>query len=409
MAGGPLTTPSCWCRTRTILSVLLVTVFCFAGAVAAWAAEDPALEAFRAAKQAYYRNPAEAVELFKNLLKKHRDSEWTPEAYYWLAKSLEASKADRGEVIRAYALFLRNWPHHELSDQAAFAIADSYRNQRTSREDLTTALDRFQKFLREYPQSDRVPEAYFKMGDLHRALHDYDKAIETFGKVVKDYPQSPFVLPARMGVADSLFLARRLDESIEAYNLILDVPMGDGQHQEVRLALLDAFLDANRLQEAGQQAVTIRQEADDKRYRQDYAEFQTRCRLAGYYQSHQQYDAAVAELRAYMDRFPNSEYVWPARLELGFVYVMAEKPHEAGEQFHLIIAKHPRRESDKPPALVVGAYYGRAWAAELAKDYARAIEQYQYVVNTYPKYDYAAEAQKRLKALRERLESEDKK
>jgi len=51
------------------------------------------------------------------------------------------------------------------------------------------AIAGFNKFLALYPKSDLADNAYFWVGECHRALEKYEEAILAYQKVINDYPQ----------------------------------------------------------------------------------------------------------------------------------------------------------------------------------------------------------------------------
>lgn len=66
-----------------------------------------------------------------------------------------------------------------------------------------TAIDRFRRFLQNYPSSDYADNALFWMGECHAKLGDHERAVLTFQDVVKEYPDGNKVPDAlfRQGIA----------------------------------------------------------------------------------------------------------------------------------------------------------------------------------------------------------------
>ncbi len=391
------------CRFPVILTVVLLLLLL---STRGFPADEPDLEAFRAAKQAYFKKPAQAAELFTKFLTDYRQSKWIPEACYWLAKSLETAKADRSKVIKAYTFFLRRYPNHELSDEATFAIAELYRNRRRNRGELRKALDRYLKFVKTYPDSDRVPEAYFKIGDLQATLKQHDKALEAFRKVTTDFAESSFAVPARIGEAKCLHRLRKFDEAIAAYGKLLKLTLNDSDRLKVHLALLSCYLDSDRLQEALTEAGKIRSKTDSRSSRQGWAVLDSYRRVASYYQRKKDYPKAVAEMSEYIKRFGNSPGVWSAHFAMGDIYLSARQYRQARAEFEKIICKHPKTNDKRRPDIIIYALYRRAYSYEREKNYAKAVTLYEALVADHPKTWQARNATRRIVVLKKKIASQ---
>jgi TolA-binding protein len=396
-----------WSSHRVLsLLVIFCTLVCWVGPACGDEPAGPDTEAFQGAKQIFFRNPQQAVEQFRDFIRKYPDSEWTSEAYYWLAKSMETSKADRSEVIKAYTTFLDLYPKHKLADEAAFAIAEVYRNRRTGNSDLEKALERYDRFIEMYPKSDRVPEAWFKMGDVQAALRHYDKALEAYGKVIGNCPKSSFVLPARIGEADSLSRMAEYDKALPGFNSLLTESLTDWDRLRVRLGLLNIYLKTKKIEEAKAEAERIRAEADKQGHQQDSAALSSYRMIADYYQQTKEYDKALDEMTAYMERFPNSDGVWTARSLKAEIYLSAGKPVEARKEFAEILKDHPKAKDKNPPDTVLGAWYRTAYTYEVEKNIPEAIRQYQQLAETYPDNYRGKAARKRADELNKQLEEQ---
>ena len=53
------------------------------------------------------------------------------------------------------------------------------------------ALEAFDKLIRGYPTSDRVPDAYYRKGVALRSLKQPDRAREAWEYVAKNFPDKP--------------------------------------------------------------------------------------------------------------------------------------------------------------------------------------------------------------------------
>ncbi len=89
-------------------------------------------------------------------------------------------------AIQGFETYLRAFPRTEQSDNAQFYIAESYQLDGKMKE----ALAAYERVIAEYPQGDRVPDAYYKRGVILGSLNQPDRARESFETVIKNYPTS---------------------------------------------------------------------------------------------------------------------------------------------------------------------------------------------------------------------------
>ncbi|CAO1664094.1 MULTISPECIES: tol-pal system protein YbgF [Salinicola] len=66
--------------------------------------------------------------------------------------------------------------------QAAFQLVQSRQ--------FDSAIDAFQGFISDYPQSSLLPNAHYWLGELYSAQSQLDQAADAFDTVISDYPQS---------------------------------------------------------------------------------------------------------------------------------------------------------------------------------------------------------------------------
>ena len=66
-------------------------------------------------------------------------------------------------------------------------IGNSYYAMGNYREAVTA----FQKVITDYPQTDSVPQAYYKLGLSYEGLKQTDLARRAYETLIKDFPTSP--------------------------------------------------------------------------------------------------------------------------------------------------------------------------------------------------------------------------
>jgi tol-pal system protein YbgF len=90
-------------------------------------------------------------------------------------------------AINGFQDFLANHPESEYADNAAYYLGDSYFRQ--GRHEL--AIQAFDQVINLYPKGDKASVAYFKKAVAQQELQQMDQAIETLQKVKKLFPDSP--------------------------------------------------------------------------------------------------------------------------------------------------------------------------------------------------------------------------
>ncbi len=67
----------------------------------------------------------------------------------------------------------------------------------------------FQDFIKQFPASVRVPNAYYWQGNAQFALKDYQSAMGSYEKLLKDFPETPKAADAMYGISSCLKALRR--------------------------------------------------------------------------------------------------------------------------------------------------------------------------------------------------------
>lgn len=372
------------------------------------AAEDPAAVRFRELRNLYRRDPAKAAAGFRGFLKSFPKSDWADDAQYWLAMSLEKSRAKRRDVVAAYQALVDKHPKSSYRDDACFAVAEVWRRRARRPEDRTQAIKAYLDFIEKCPKSKRLSEAKLKIGELYRGLRKYKKAAGFFRRVVKEHPKSSFATHAHLQLARTYLKLGRVEEALAIYSGRLKTNLPEKQRIGVRLDMVDCYLRQkdreNGLKKALKTCKDIREEARRKKGLEDYAEYKTREKMARFYLGRKKYTEAEAEYQAYIARFGKSVGVWQARLNIGTIRLAAGKPADARKILHVITSKYPPGPKSLP-WYVYQAMYFEAYTYEIEKNRCEARRHYKSLLEHYPRTYYGRRARKNL----EKLEKEAKK
>ncbi|MFQ5825527.1 MAG: outer membrane protein assembly factor BamD [bacterium] len=197
------------------------------------------VERFKIAKQMFSkRDYFEAKSQFKILTLNNPGSPFVDEAQFFLAESHFNLK----EYILAadeYNRLFRLYPNSKWADQAQFKIGMcAYKlSPKYSLDQKYTfqAIESFQGFIENFPDSDLVPEAEkllnvcrtklakkeFKTGELYRKLHDYYAALVYFNSILDNYYDTKFATDALYWKAECLHKLERNDESHDAFTELI--------------------------------------------------------------------------------------------------------------------------------------------------------------------------------------------
>jgi len=104
--------------------------------------------------------------------------------------NLASQKLNQGQPAKARDLFqdfLNRYPKDELAANAQYWLGETY----YAREEWNDAIVEFQKVLKEYKGSDKVPDALLKIGMSFQAQGDCQNALLFFDEVGQAHKTAP--------------------------------------------------------------------------------------------------------------------------------------------------------------------------------------------------------------------------
>ncbi len=133
----------------------------------------------------------EAITHYRSLIAEGRDTTALPEFRLRLAKSY-FYVWQFSDALAQYQELIRLFPGTPQAERAAFEIGVTHYTQgeRSRAEDgaFLRAIDSYQRFLKDYPQSRWAPEARFGIGASLEELDRLPEALEAFEAVKKSHP-----------------------------------------------------------------------------------------------------------------------------------------------------------------------------------------------------------------------------
>lgn len=101
-------------------------------------------------------------------------------------------------------------PYEEAARDAFDAAEASF-----SKTNYKPALDKYEKFLADFPKSSLADDAVFRIGTIHEAMGDIPSAARAFERIIAEYPSSDLASEARFKLGVSRFRAERWSEAVE--------------------------------------------------------------------------------------------------------------------------------------------------------------------------------------------------
>ena len=93
---------------------------------------------------------------------------------------------------------------------------------------LRVALEKFNQLIRDYPTSDKIDDAAYRMGDIYEYFKDYEIAALCYERTFQWNPDAPY--PARFKAAQ--ILDQRLHRRSEALDLYKEAVLRESDQTE---------------------------------------------------------------------------------------------------------------------------------------------------------------------------------
>ncbi len=96
-------------------------------------------------------------------------------------------------AIESFESFLKNNPQSDYAANAVYWIGECH----YTLSDLSKAKEAFLKVVEVYPKSHKTPDALLKLGYTLSAMKEKEKATGIFERIITSYPSSPAAIKAR--------------------------------------------------------------------------------------------------------------------------------------------------------------------------------------------------------------------
>lgn len=285
------------------------------------------------------KKPQEAIATLQPLLATIRTPALQAEAQYLIGTSqLELNRA--AEAAKSLAASLAADPKWRQADETLLALAMAHHRL----DELPKAKAAIDRLIAEFPNSQVLDKAYYRLGEYNYVTGDYPAAATSYQQVIDQWPQSSLFVPA-------------LHE------------LGCAQLAQQDAAGAEKTLD-RLLKEHPQHPLAAR-----ARYTRGMARYQQA-----------KYAPAIEDLQAMLQATPQASEQADARYVLGLCQMGLKQYGAAQATFgQLLDQKPPYSGSDN-------ALYQLAWAEKLSGDDAKAAATFAELAQKHPDSSRAAEA-----------------
>lgn len=321
---------------------------------------------------------------------------------YELANALLNQKK-YAEAIEIYEKFLRESQDSEKVPEAMYRIGLCYYRQ----EYYTQAIEVWSGLEQKFPAHERTKEAVFQIADTYFRAQKYDKAVETYRKIIAQYPKDPKIMEATLKIGQSYYNAGGDDKAIEELEAFLKKYPDDPKSVET-LDLLEASLDrleSSRGEAQRSKGIVLLKglvEAFPKSRLAAESQFRIGRRIFGW----KNYDKAILEFESVILNYAESPHIGEAQFYAAECYYLLKKYEDAISTFKRFLQNFPGSE------FAAAALFHMGTAHYNSQDYNSAIVAYKDLLAQSPDSEFASAAlfnlalsQKKLLKLAEAADS----
>lgn len=317
-----------------------------------------------------------ALELYEKVIEEFPSSRYLSYAiyskgwaYYKLGYYDEAVKCFKGLAAR--------YPYEKIAIEAKFRVGEcEYLLGRYS-----NAVKELEECIEKFPVSEKTADAHYLMGEAQFYLARYDDSIANFEKALSISPKSKWAGFARYRLAWALSESGKI---AEGSRLFAECVRNEDNNFLKSASLMRMAHNYERLGNAGEAKKIY------DRVLKDYSGMETAAeayyKKARYLTKDGKYDDAEVAVKEGIRKYPLSGYLGELRYELAMIYRAQSKNDEALGEFACVQSESRNVNLQAGAITKTGdIYFDR-------KNYKRAVESYDKVLDEYPdspESDYA--------------------
>jgi TolA-binding protein len=214
--------------------------------------------------------------------------------------SMNASKMWTSKVIQRCQQFITEYPEGRGIDEVTYQLAYAFDQLGQHKE----AAQYYSRLVQKYPNSKRVADAHYSLGEFYFEKLDFNKALTSFSEVIR-YSRAPIRPYAEFKMAWCYFNLQQFEKALDRWKSVVNLSKApsDGQKgQRIRLkdeAVRDMLLAFVELKQIDQAMDYLLGNASPKSMSDLFN------RLSTHLQENGEYDESVRVLKTYISRKPN--------------------------------------------------------------------------------------------------------
>lgn len=319
-----------------------------------------------------------ALEFFQRTAEDFPSSRYSPYAVYsraWAYYKLGSAE----DALASFREVVAKYPFEKVAMESQFRIGrGEYLLARYGK-----AEEELDIFLKKFPVSEKTAEAYYLKGEAEFYLNEYKDAIVDLEKAMSISPGADWAPLARYRKACAYFKSGDYEKSIEEFQKCADGSGSSFIRSSSLLGLMQSY------EKKGLPALDTEKACDEviAKYRDSDAAPEAYRRKAHFLYKAKRYKDAEAVCREAVGRFPDSECAGLLHYELGLIYAaQAEGERATGEFMSADRVSNDANLSSSAACKTGDGYFEK-------KDYPKAMERYDLVLNAYPESPWADHAQ----------------
>ncbi|MBT5711072.1 tetratricopeptide repeat protein, partial [Candidatus Poribacteria bacterium] len=314
----------------------------------------------------------EADPKFRELIDNFPNSLYLENAWYSIGQlNFELVEYDRARV--AYAAIVDGFPNSEFRDDSQHLIAQTFLLE----QNYEQAFREFDNLTPEaFASSPLIPEADYKAAYCLLQLSRLEEAIDRYNRFVADHPNSGFVTAAYFDLGTIYTRQKDYDNAIQNYQLAIENTDNMALRAEIQYEIGDNYIEAGDFPSAADAYRTVVELYPESGYvaaarygiGEAYLKYANANSASGAIDV-ESYDNAIAAYLVVLNEDPLSEYVAHATFQIAESYYQMQTYESALEWYRNLMDRHP----DDP--LAPYALYGELWSLSELQRYEEVLER----------------------------------